>query len=327
MYRALSRLGVVALAWGLSPETAAAQEYRSFTLSDGRAVIAEVLETEAAGMRVRLPQGELVIPFDVLSDMVPVDPAAYDGQAPMRVMVAEAGPRENLVKSLRHVPQVEIIAPTNAQKACDASDVACLTAGAGEPWSVVIALTETERGWTVSSAVSSGTEIASIPSLQVGDEAALTDAAGILLGLAVAAWQPVKPVEQPKPTGGDDVPVADVGEPWDRDQVIRASFAPIPGLPSIRQGDGAGFGLAMVVVVPTTAAWVGVVGKSAQTVPEHAVLGAAGFYTATVLANQIFGLRSMERSLSVAVAPSPDGAGSMVVVTRQRGSGRTSPTR
>jgi hypothetical protein len=42
----------------------------------------------------------------------------------------------------------------------------------------------------------------------------------------------------------------------------------------------------MAVALPATAAWVGAVGTTAESVPEHAALGVVGFYAITVLTNK-----------------------------------------
>ena len=99
-----------------------------------------------------------------------------------------------------------------------------------------------------------------------------------------------------------------------RDRVLALSFVPIPGYPSLAQGDAAGFGLAVAAVVPATALWVGATGKSAQSPAGHVALGAAGYYAATVAANQALGFRTFRRgesTLAVGVAPTEQGGTSV----------------
>ena len=95
------------------------------------------------------------------------------------------------------------------------------------------------------------------------------------------------------------------------------SFVPLPGYPSLRQGDTAGFALSMAVVLPATAGWIGATGKNAQSVPEHAAMSIGGFYVATVAINQLFGKRSRDRAAKFAmgIGPATDqGEGTMVQV-------------
>ena len=99
-------------------------------------------------------------------------------------------------------------------------------------------------------------------------------------------------------------------------KVFGLSFVPLPGYPSLAQGDGAGFALSMAIVLPATAGWIGATGKNAQSTPEHAAMSFAGFYVATVAINQLFGMRSKRRKAKMAlgVQPVPKGKGAMVQV-------------
>jgi hypothetical protein len=89
---------------------------------------------------------------------------------------------------------------------------------------------------------------------------------------------------------------------------MASSFIPLPGYTSFAQGDTAGGLLSIVTVVPLTAAWTGVAGKTSQTSGEHVALSVGGFYVATVVANQVFGLNTQRRSVAASVAPVEGGA-------------------
>ena len=74
-------------------------------------------------------------------------------------------------------------------------------------------------------------------------------------------------------------------------------------------------------MVPATVLWVGATGQNAQSVGGHVAVGVAGFYAATVVANQAFGMRSFERGgggdIVVGVTPTEEGgAGVQVTLVR-----------
>jgi len=66
---------------------AAAAEYRQLELTDGRVVVAEVVESTGTGLRVRTPQGGVFLRYEQVLALEDVDQAAYDSQAPWRVAV------------------------------------------------------------------------------------------------------------------------------------------------------------------------------------------------------------------------------------------------
>ncbi len=95
---------------------------------------------------------------------------------------------------------------------------------------------------------------------------------------------------------------------WTRERVMASSFVPLPGYTSFAQGDTAGGLLSLATVVPLTVAWTGVTGKASQTTGEHVALSVGGFYAATVVANQVFGLRTQRRTVAASVEPIEGGA-------------------
>ncbi|MBA2320507.1 MAG: hypothetical protein H0V89_05065, partial [Deltaproteobacteria bacterium] len=70
------------------PASEVRRQYREVELVDGRVLMAEVLATRADGMVVAVPQGEIVLSYEVLLDMRPVDAAAYASQPPWVSVVA-----------------------------------------------------------------------------------------------------------------------------------------------------------------------------------------------------------------------------------------------
>ena len=59
---------------------ASAQEYRRVTLSDGRVLVAEIQETSADGMYVRIPQGQVFVGFTSVLGLEAIAPELYTGQ-------------------------------------------------------------------------------------------------------------------------------------------------------------------------------------------------------------------------------------------------------
>lgn len=314
-------LGLLSLL--LAPLASASEEYRVFTLADGRVLVAEVLATEASGLRVRVPQGETWIPFTELMDMVPVDREKYEAQEPWGLFLAsDAAYRPGFLAIYEGLPSLVIageeegeplLTPeqTAAAVACDV-DLECIVdALAATPrwmWVVVARMEGGEA--TFEGAVSTGATRTSASAPRVDIEA-VNDAAWDALGLEPAPEEPAAAVVAPEPV----VPVAPpprIREPMDRDRVLALSFAPLPGLPSLVQGDEAGFGLAVATVVPATVLWVGATGKNSQSPLQHALLGAGGYYAATVVANQVFGLRSLRRAdAAVGLVPTAEGGAAL----------------
>lgn len=268
---------LVALA---SAEALADPSYRALEIDDGRAFVAEVLATEAGGLRVRTPQGTLALPFDRLRDMKPTDASAWADQPAWSVQVAAPeGVRDDVIAALRGVPRVEVrpVGETGgglsdeaaARGALCALDVDCLfDAWAGEPWQLVVVAMPEGDGLRLVGAVSTG---AVLHRAVLGPADAIAPVVPALLGLEPPASEPatLAKVRPPRAPG--------------RAQ----AFTPVPGLPALRRGDHAGFLTAVGIAVPTTALWVGAVGRNAQSAPETVALSLAGFYVTTVVVNQL----------------------------------------
>ena len=83
--------------------------------------------------------------------------------------------------------------------------------------------------------------------------------------------------------------------PW-RPRTARAlAMVPVPGFPSMVQGDWAGAGLSAAVAVPLGALWAHAATRTARYEQEGIVVGIAGAYLTTVLTNQLTGMRSLAR--------------------------------
>jgi hypothetical protein len=70
------------------PGLAQAQEYRTIRLTDGRVLKVEVLESTASGMRIRTPQGRMMVDYSALAGMDDLAEMVFRGQEPMRIGLA-----------------------------------------------------------------------------------------------------------------------------------------------------------------------------------------------------------------------------------------------
>jgi len=84
---------LIALLFVPAPASAADEhEVRNIRLADGRLLVAQVLESTAGGMRLRLPQGLTLVPYADLAEITVVEADTYESQAPLRIVLAPASP-------------------------------------------------------------------------------------------------------------------------------------------------------------------------------------------------------------------------------------------
>ncbi len=318
---------ITAVALALLANTASAQDveqYRTFKLSDGREFTAIILATEAAGFQVRVPQGEMAVPFAQLFDMVPVTKVEYDAQPDWVVYLAVPPERQRgLASSFAVIPHLVVYgspeAPTGtritaemeaAASGCDL-DVDCIAAAlAGAPWvwivtakqeaSDLVFAAQTNQGTPRQNPVRAGMinadQIANAP----WNVLELTPVAGAVIGPQVVGNDPALMEKRAK--------------------AIKASYIPVPGMSALANKDMGGFGLAMATTIPATALWVGAVGKTTQSPAALAVLGLGGYYAITVAVNQATGLRGLKKPASktvVSLGPT-EGGGAMITVMGSR---------
>lgn len=322
--RALLPLVVASLTLGAV--TAHAQEepeqYRSFKLSDGREFTAIILATEAAGFQVRVPQGEMQVPFAQLFDMVPVTKAEFDSQPDWVVYLAVPPERQRgLASSFEVIPHVNVYGGAEAPSgtritsdmeakaaACDL-DVDCIAAAlAGAPWVWIVTAKQEASDLVFAAQTNQGTP------RQNPVRAGMINAEQI----ANAPWN----VLELKPAAGQVIGPQVVGNDPDlmakRAKAIKAAFIPIPGMSALANKDMGGFGLALATTLPATALWVGVAGKTTQSPAGLAALSVGGYYAITVAVNQATGLRGLakpESTTAVSLAPTEHGGGMITIVT------------
>lgn len=300
----------LALAWLVSEGRADDRQFRQLELVDGRSLIVEVLSTESTGLLVQVPEGRALVSFELLLDMAPTDQATYDTQAPWVVYVdLPPADQEEALVLLGAIPGLSVHplsepaggatpAMVAAAAGCE-RDVDCVArAFANSPWKWLVTGSEAPGGkLVIHSKVSTSSERAQRAEVEASKE-------GLWVGLHAALELQPPTTAPPKAPG-----TARSSTEFDEKRVVALSFVPVPGLPSLAQGDAGGFALALGVVAPSTVVWVGAVGRTGQSVPEFAALSAAGYYAVTVLANQVTGFRTLEKStrIRVGVAPAPGG--------------------
>lgn len=303
----------------LGPPARAAEEYRTFTLKDGRVLVAEVLQTKATGMQVQVPQGEIFLPFDQLSDMAEADADRYEAQDDVYVYVAaDPSYRSGFVAAFDGLKHLKVLGPDQSGGVLTPDEQRAASACAVDLDCLAKALHENPRWMWIIVGTMSGTDAVFDGRLSTGDTRTHVTAPRVDLDAvnraAATAIQITPPAPAPVATEGGHRP----GSPLTRARVDALRFVPLPGYPSLVAGDMQGFGIALAAVVPATVLWVGATGKAAQTRVGHVALGLGGYYAATVVANEVLGLRTVKHEgTAVGVVPTRNGgAGVQVTITR-----------
>jgi len=321
------RPALVLAALSVAPSALAA-EYRAFTLTDGRTFVAEVLSTEATGMRVRVPAGETTVPFEQLVDMVPVEESAYLSQDEWLVYVAADGAYQSGFAAAFHaIPGVVVADDATASlsgeerraAAVCGADLACvvdaLDGNARWMWVVVGKMEGADAVFEGATTKGATRTRSSAPRSDVG---AVNAAAWQVLGLTPHASSVVSLTpepEEPEPKGPRTPREPREREPMTSERATALSFIPLPGAPNAAAGDWAGFGIGLAAVIPATVVWVGATGKASQSAGGHVAMALGGYYAATVATNHILSAtRLRDRGIAVGVAPTR-GEGAQVTVT------------
>lgn len=329
MKRALLTLGLLACAAEAYAQDSA--QYRHLELSDGRTFEAIILATEPSGFKVKVPQGEMKIPFPLLRDMVPSDKAAYDAQPDWYVYLAVPEERRRgVAAAFEAIPHVDVHGMPGAPAGRLTAQQEQAAAGCGTDISCVGTATKDAPWMWVVSVNQEGTELVfeSRTNLDVGParnplRAQMIDGAKV----GQAAWTALELV----PNSAESVAVAptdgkDPAEPKEAKAPkepkaggggsSKLAYVPLPGAPALANGDMGGFGLAMAVAVPATALWVNAVGHEATRPVEHVALGVGGFYALTLAVNHAVAGRGAASDVVVGMQPSRGGAAVSVTVAR-----------
>ena len=316
---ALALAACTTSAWAIEPQ------YRSVELADGRKFKAEILSTEPQGLLMQLPQGKALISFELLVDMSPVTQAAYDQQPPWVVYYDVPDAIGTQVTELLNAMNIEPIpvgtviegirpeAAGRASSTTCKANVGCIADAVGDAsrWLWVLSAQSADGGLSFQAKIN--TPAASTAKLLVEgkDRQDIWEGLHAVLGLKVER-------KAPQSTRTDE---PSAKKPLTKRQINALSFVPVPGLPSLAQRDGGGFGAALGIVVPSTVLWVGTVGSSAQNTAEAAGFAVGGYYLVTVFTNQIMGMSSRKRAvgqLGAAVVPTPHGGASVVFSSQPR---------
>ncbi|MBT3220174.1 MAG: hypothetical protein HN348_13885 [Proteobacteria bacterium] len=318
-----------------APLCANAGEYRQLTLTDGRVLAAEVLETKPAGLSIRTVQGDSLIIFEILLDMAPIDESKYHEQQPWVVYLHAPEALQGPIGAVYDaIPGVDVIGRPGTEDFINEENSMFLSGCEGDFDCINAISTDVQLPWmwVIKVTVDAETNALSFKGkVNLGktrSEGAAPDVEDIEL-LAPAIYQTMnlnppkklpkevlalaKPEKEPTKRPPKVRPPKDPVE-MSRKRVVALSFVPVPGLPSLIQRDYASFGIALGVVVPTTALWVGAVGKNAQSTPEFAMLSFGGYYVATVAVNELLGMHSFNKT-SVIVDGAVDNDGATVRIS------------
>lgn len=279
-------------------------QYRELQLADGRDIVAEIIATEATGLRLRTPQGETMLSFELLRDMSPADADSYKLQEAWYVYVAAPDAhRDRLMEAFRWIPSTRVqlagdvvpgMGPAAAAAAAKCKqDFPCLLEATKDaPWMHVVSVkVEKEGPLEVVSGLNTGPTRTRITKPDHGPEE-LWEAVHQALFLEVPDGGPPESAFASTASGEDGgegpvvLPDGPTQPPADAN-LIALSFTGVPGLPASKQKNGGGVAAALLVTGLGTAAWVGAVGHTAQSAPELAGLSVVGFYATSVFANQI----------------------------------------
>ncbi|MFT4625368.1 MAG: hypothetical protein ACI8PZ_004036 [Myxococcota bacterium] len=248
------------------------------SLADGRTLVATVLATEALGVRIELPQGEMLVAFDLLKNMASVDAEAYASQPEWSVIV-HAPSNSDVVGMLQAMPGIaatragEVGGPVDAAAASAIAscggDVTCIGDHVPSGTWVVSAL-DGEDGLDLVGVVAQ-TRTRSIVRGRGSSGESLWAGLHDVLDLQVTTSAPRIRSQR----GGAGPTQRTSG---------RSAFVPLPGYPAMGV-DGGRVAAAWGVALPATALWVGAVGTAAQSPAEHVAFGLVGFYAITVATN------------------------------------------
>jgi hypothetical protein len=298
----------------LGPQSAFAQEYRRIEWIDGRVWAAEIMETTTEEMRVRMAQGEAVVPYAEIQTIVPMNEVDFQGAPPWTVelLPLEAGGDEDLRPEAREIfeilrnqlEQMGGIKPQARRKVTRGAPRPVVddcgipsTVSVEERWRegvdhIVLGHLHRKDGGgrvlTLCALSTAGSR--PLHRLEIGGVPGL-DAARVLGGLyRVLGLEPDGDALQALglEIGSQSTPASEA-PPGEAPPGEALAFVPLPGFPSLVARDMERFGWAWAVVVPATilAGWW--IAEAGFTPGQVLFLTGAAYYTVTVGANRYFG--------------------------------------
>ena len=317
----------ILLIWLFLPlQLAVATEYRKITLSDGRIITGQVLDSEENIMWVRTPRGKVAVDMFQVQSIENVTRSDYSHQKPLTVLLLPSiSPSEDLVpvssliqdlvhRHLLQMPGLVVIESAdftarqglehNNQLSRCGKDTECVLALV-EPNGIDIVIhggmSQLPESPDFSLQTSGSPAHGGTRSVvfQETDTHSLTLQVGLHLlkvfgvdeaehDLAIEGPSRIPLASKPAKPAKPRKPRT-LNEP-SRKVLERTALIPVPGLPALIQRDLKSFGLTWSVVVPTTVAMVAIVGQSTYRSPQYNVLSLLSYYALTVGANRRFGL-------------------------------------
>lgn len=300
--------------------TAFAGEVRHIAITPGLFLDGEVLETTSVGFRLKIPQGEILVPFDKVEDLKTLASEEDANSPDWTIVLAGKGERAEAAMLalgtmgglLLHTPE-EWDADTGADTAGCELDLDCI--------STQLAQSTDPNQWLFAATVGPDGEglVLRTQLVPTGEtrQTSLSAADG------ASRWvDEVHAVMGLEPNGaatrefGEQLSATlkrfrtaprDRNRAWTPSRVAALSFIPFPGVPSLMQKDYATFGAALGTTAVLTAGWVGATGTTSTAPTEHIALGIAGAYVSSVASSQIFGHAALRRTAPmVAMMPTFD---------------------
>lgn len=310
-----------------------AGEPRRFGITPGLVFDAEVVESENDGIRVRVAQGTLFIPFDILEDMQNLGSLDEVGITEWTVLLVGDGPARELASatfsamphvSVRSIDELDDPELRARASSCGES-LSCLAAlrSAGE-WQF-LAHAELDGAAVQIDGIPPWRRAASTWTVVPGEPLGMWQAAQAALGLEPDDQVPASYVEafpdllkllrgrpephtpppvDPPPDLPDIPPTVKPEKTWTSAKVAAWSFVPVPGLPSLLQKDYGAFGGALASTAALTAGWVGATGAATTRRAEHIALASVGSYVGCIASSQLFGALGLKKQrAAVSVLP------------------------
>jgi hypothetical protein len=111
---------------------ASATEYREITLSDGRVLIAQVLESEGTTMWVRTPLGRIGVDVLTISSIESVTRADYEHQTPLTVLLLPVDPQTEDLETVAETTRELLYSHLNLMNGLEVIGSEALSAHLGE---------------------------------------------------------------------------------------------------------------------------------------------------------------------------------------------------
>ena len=293
---------------------AAAAEYRSITISNGRSIPAEVKGMTATEIVLDTPQGTVRVPSADLQSMDGLTEEEYAALKPWKVVLLPFAVNDDAANDDADMASMLALRILSSIPNVDPKTIDDLPDSVGESAKRSLALCRTDLQCAVRHGQIVGADVVVMGQVTLNDEqntlslgAVFIDAPaarkrvpihyeGSLVSkrmdIAKAQYQALflEPAEITLPEPVVTAPPAITKQkPASKDaDIAKLVWAPIPGITAIKQGDTKSFATALGVVGVGTAASVYVAGHATYTAPQMTAMTVLSSYGLTVLANHVF---------------------------------------